>query len=266
MPANRVVSKDGTAIAFDRIGQGPAVILVDAAMCYGGFGPSNALAKLLAERFTVYTYDRRGRGDSGDTAPYAVEREIEDIEAILAAAGGSAYVWGFSSGGILALEAANRLAGIRKLAMYEPPVIVDDSRPPTKDDWIRISDALAAGRRGDAVKAFLKMVGVPAFFAALMPMMPMWSKLKAIAHTLPYDGAITQGYQLGKPLPAKRWASMKIPALVTDGGKSEPWMRNGNRALADALPNARYRTLEGQKHDVKAEAHAPVLAEFFAGS
>lgn len=263
MPANRVVSKDGTSIAFDRVGAGPPLILVDAAMCYSGFGPSIALAKLLAEKFTVYTYDRRGRGESGDTQPYALEREIEDIEAILTAAGGSAFVWGFSSGGILALEAANRLSGIRKLAMYEPPLVVDESRPATKSDWMRISYALAAGRRGDAVKAFLKMVGVPAAFAALMPIMPMWSRMKAIAHTLPYDGAITQDYQQGKALPAKRWASVKIPALVMDGGNSEAWMRNGNRALANALPNAQYRTLEGQKHDVKPKAHAPVLIEFF---
>src|SRR5258707_381357 len=185
-----VVSKDGTAIAFDRIGNGPPVILVDGARCYRGMGQSGQLAELLTQHFTVFTYDRRGRGGSGDTAPYAVEREVEDIAALLSEAGGTAFVWGMSSGGVLALEAANRLSGIKRLAVYEAPLIVDDSRATTEGDWLRIGEAVAADRRSDALELFLKSVGVPAFFVALMRLMPIWSKLRAIAHTLPYDGAI----------------------------------------------------------------------------
>src|SRR6202051_807741 len=197
-----VFSKDGTAIAFDRIGNGPPAILVDGALCYRGMGQSGQLAELLTQHFTVFTYDRRGRGGSGDTAPYAVEREVEDIAALLSEAGGAAFVWGMSSGAVLALEAANRLSGIKKLALYEAPFIVDDSRCTTEGDWVRIGEAVAADRRSEAVKLFLKSVGAPAFFIVLMRLMPMWSKLKAIAHTLPYDGAIVRDNQRGKALPA----------------------------------------------------------------
>lgn len=263
--ANRVFSKDGTMIVFDRIGQGSPLILVDGGLCHRAMGPSTPLAKLLAPHFTVFTYDRRGRGDSGDTAPYAVEREIEDLEALLNAAGGEAFVWGQSSGAVLALEATNRLSSIKKLATYEAPFIVDDSRPPTKNDWIRINEAIAAGRHSDAVTFFLKSVGLPTFMIALMRLMPVWSKLKAIAHTLPYDGAIMQEYQRGQPLPSRRWASVRVPTLVMNGGQSPAWMRHGNRSLANVLPNAQYRTLEGQTHNVKPKAHAPTLVEFFKG-
>src|SRR5258708_2203272 len=179
------VSKDGTPIAFDRIGNGPPVILVDGALCYRGMGQSGQLAELLAPYFTVFTYDRRGRGESGDTAPYAVEREVEDIAALLSEGGGAACLWGMSSGAALALEAANRLAGIKKLALYEAPLIVDDCRSMTEDDWVRIGAAVAADRRSDAVKVFLKSVGGPGFFIALMPLLPMWSQLNAVAHTAP---------------------------------------------------------------------------------
>jgi pimeloyl-ACP methyl ester carboxylesterase len=259
----KVFSKDGTAIAFDRTGDGPPVILIDGALCYRGMGPSGQLAKLLSQHFTVITYDRRGRGASGDTAPYAVEREVEDIDALLNEAGGAAFVWGMSSGAVLALEAANRLRGIKKLALYEAPFIVDDTRPTTEDDWVQIGEAVAADRRSEAVKLFLKSVGVPGFFMALMRLMPMWSKLKAIAHTLPYDGAIVQDNQRGKPLPPSPWASVTIPALVMDGGNSPAWMLHANRRLASVLPNAQYRTLEGQTHLLKPKAHAPILVEFF---
>ncbi len=260
----KVFSKDGTAIAFDRIGNGPPVILVDGALCYRGMGQSGQLAELLAQHFTVFTYDRRGRGASGDTAPYAVEREVEDIAALLGEAGGAAFIWGTSSGAALALEAANRLSGIKKLALYEAPFIVDDTRPTTENGWDRISGAVAVDRRSEAVKLFLKVVGVPGFVRVLMPLMiPVWSKLKGVAHTLPYDGTIVRDNQRGKPLPAGRWASVTIPVLVMDGGNSPVWMRHANRALASVLPHAQYRTLVGQTHMLKPKAHAPVLVEFF---
>ncbi|WP_051355300.1 alpha/beta fold hydrolase [Mesorhizobium erdmanii] len=258
-----VLSRDGTPIACERRGQGHPLILVDGALCSRTMGPSGPLAKALESSFTVFRYDRRGRGDSGDTLPYAVEREVDDIEAVLQAAGGEAYLWGMSSGAMLALMAASRLPGIRKLALYEAPLIVDDSRATTQGDWATIRQAIAEGRRGDAVSAFLKSVGMPGLLIVLMKLMPIWRKLKAVAHTLPYDGAIVAGDQLGKPLDPARWASVKVQTLVTDGGKSPPWMQHGNEALAQALPNARHRTLAGQNHMLKPAAHAPVLTEFF---
>jgi pimeloyl-ACP methyl ester carboxylesterase len=264
--ARTVLSRDGTAIAFDRIGDGPAVILVDGALCDRRMGQSGQLAKLLARRFTVFTYDRRGRGESGDTLPSAVAREVEDIAALLEEAGGTAFIWGMSSGAVLALEAANRLSGIRKVAVYEAPLIVDASRASTEHQWARIDEAVAEQQRGEAVRAFLQSVGVPTVVIAIMRLTPLWPKLKARAHTLPYDGAIVRDYQKGQPLPAGRWAAVRVPTLVMDGGKSPQWMRHGNRALALVLPNAQYRTLSGQTHMLRPKAHAPTLLEFFTES
>src|SRR5205085_6796906 len=184
-------------IAFDRIGHGPPLLLVDGALAYRGLGPSRPVAALLAPHFTVFTYDRRGRGESGDTRPYAVQREIEDIEALAGEAGGEVFVWGISSGAFLALEAAKKTRSIRKLALYEAPFIVDDSRPTTEDDWLRIRDAITAGDRGAAVRLFLKSVGVPAVVIAVMRWMPIWPKLEAVAETLPYDGALVENDQKG---------------------------------------------------------------------
>jgi pimeloyl-ACP methyl ester carboxylesterase len=258
-------SKDGTPIAFDRVGNGPPVIFVDGALCYRASGPSGPVAARLADHFTVFTYDRRGRGDSGNTAPYAVDREVEDIVALIKEAGGTAFLCGASSGAALALEAAARGAGVTKLALYEAPFIVDDSHPPTSSDFpLRLNEAIASGRRGDAVRMFLKLVGVPAVFVALMRFLPAWPKLIAVAHTLPYDIIITLGYQQGRPLPAAHWAGATMETLVVDGGKSPAWMRNAMHALADVLPNAKYRTLPGQTHMVNARALVPVLVEFFS--
>lgn len=260
----KVHSSDGTLIAFDRSGTGPPLILVDGALCYRASGPMGPLAALLTSHFTVFTYDRRGRGDSGDTAPYAVEREVEDIDALIKAAGGSAFVYGVSSGAALALEAASRGLAIKKLALYEAPFIVDDSRLPITEAYrAQLNDLIASDRRGDAVKLFMKVVGVPGIFIALMRFMPVWSKLTGVAHTLPYDTSIVIDNQKGKPLPAERWASVMIPTLVADGGKSPAWMRRAMQSLGDVLPNAQRRTLEGQTHMVKAKPHALMLVEFF---
>jgi pimeloyl-ACP methyl ester carboxylesterase len=262
---NTVHSSDGTAIAFDRSGEGPPLILVDGAFMHRSFGQPK-LAALLAEDFTVFTYDRRGRGDSGDTAPYAVEREVEDLQALIDEAGGSAYVYGISSGAALALEAAARGSAITKLALYEAPFIVDDSRPPVPDDMVAQLDAtLAAGHRGDAVRLFMRQVGAPRIVIALMRFMPVWSKLERVAHTVPYDMTIVAGNQVGKPLPADRWTGVTMPTLVVVGGKSPPWLHHGMQALASALPGAQHRILDGQTHRVKPKALAPLLVEFFTG-
>jgi len=260
----KTLSRDGTPIAFDRSGYGPALIIVDGALCYRASGPSAGLATQLKDHFTVFTYDRRGRGDSGDRAPYGLEREIDDIDALITEAGGSAFAFGVSSGAALALEASARGSAISRLALYEAPFIVDDSRPPLPGDFLaRLKEAIASGRRGDAVKMFMKLVGVPRFFIALMRLMPAWSKLTAVAHTLAYDITIVQNYQRGTPLPAAQWTRATMPVLVMDGGKSPAWMRNGMRALAGALSNATYRTLEGQTHMIKARVLVEPLVEFF---
>jgi pimeloyl-ACP methyl ester carboxylesterase len=262
---SKTTSKDGTAIAFEKSGNGPAVILVDGALCYRRLGPMGPIARELASGFTVFTYDRRGRGESGDTAPYAVEREVDDIEALIEVAGGSAFIYGASSGAALALAAASRLEGIRKLALYEAPFIVDDSQAPQPADYpSKMSGFTAADRRGDAIKLFMKAVGVPAIVVAMMPLMPDWSKLKAAAHTLPYDVAIMGDTRSGKPLPADRWAAVAIPTLVGVGGKSPLAMRNAMRALADVLPDAQLHVLGRETHMVKTKSIAPILAGFFS--
>jgi pimeloyl-ACP methyl ester carboxylesterase len=262
---NKVISKDGTTIVYDKVGKGPAIILVDGALCHRTSGPNGPLAAQLAERFTVYTYDRRGRGESDDKKPYAIEREVEDIEAIIQAAGGSVYVYGISSGAALALEAAMRLPTIKKLALYEAPFIVDDSRSAVPDNYLtQLNELLASNNRSAAVKHFMrKGVGLPAPIVAIMQIMPAWKRLKAVAHTLPYDTILTIDHQGGKPLPADRWHAVAAPTLVIAGGKSHAWMRNAMQALTNALPGAKHRTLEGQTHIVKPTALAPVLTEFY---
>jgi len=257
-----VRSQDGTAIAFDQSGDGPALILVDGALCSRAFGPMGPLAALLAPHFTVFNYDRRGRGDSGDTQPYAVEREVEDIAALIAEAGGSAFVYGISSGAALALEAARKLPTIAKLAVYEPPFSADEHAPRPPADYVpQLTERLAAGRPGDAVALFMQVVGTPDEAIAQMRQAPMWPMLEAVAPTLVYDGIIMDGFTV----PTARLASINVPTLVMDGGASPEWMRRTGQAVADAIPDAQHRTLAGQTHDVAAEAIAPVLVEFFAG-
>jgi len=259
----KVVSKDGTAIAFDKTGQGPAIILVGGAL--SDRSAATPLASLLAPHFTVFAYDRRGRGDSGNAAPYAVEREVEDIDALINEAGGSAFGFGHSSGAVLALKAAARLKRIKKLALYEPPFVVDDSRPPVPEDYVaQINDLVSAGRRGDAVEFFMtEAVGVPDDLVAQMRGMPMWAEMEKMAHTLAYDGKVMGDNMAGNTLRAKQWTSITVPTLVMDGGASPAWARNAVQAVADVLPNAQRRTLEGQTHGVDPAALAPILVEFF---
>lgn len=260
----KVISKDGTEIAFDKAGKGPILILVDGALCYRSFGPAKQLSALLTDQFTVFTYDRRGRGDSGNTLPYTVDREVEDIDALIKEAGGSAFVFGQSSGAALALEASARIKGIKKLALYEAPFIVDDSLPPRPKDLLEnMNKLVASDRRGDAVKLFMKTVGAPSIFVLMMSFTPAWSKLKAVAHTIPYDFTILEGTGSGRPLPANRWTAATMPTLVMNGGKSPTWMQHAMKALAGVLPNATYQILAGQTHMVKSGVLAPALMKFF---
>lgn len=260
------VSRDGTTIAYERIGAGPPLVVVDGAFCSREMGTGKQIAPALADRFTVYIYDRRGRGGSGDTPPYATDREVEDLHAVLGATGGTADVFGHSSGATLALEAARQCLPVRRLALYEPPMVVDDSRPPVGDRFgSRVRDLVDDGRRGAAVKLFMtEGVRIPRAMTAVMPVMPAWKKIKAVAHSAPYDIAFTEEYLKGRPLPDGRWDGVSVPVLVLAGGKSPVWMRNAMRELSQAIPGATLHTLQGQTHMLKPKVTAPVLAEFFA--
>ena len=234
----RVLSRDGTPIVYDHIGVGPALIVVTGAL--SDRSTAITLAPALSGRFSLFAYDRRGRGDSGDTRPYAVEREIEDLEAVIGEAGGSAFVFGHSSGAALALEAAARGLPIPKLALYEPPYIVDDSRPPLPDDYLPTLQRLVAeGRRGDAVEYFWR-VGLLLSPDAITSMRcsPMWPAIEANAASLPYDAEVMGDHMAGKPLPAQWATRVAIPTLVIDGGASPAQLRNAAAAVADLLPNA----------------------------
>ncbi|SEG85150.1 Pimeloyl-ACP methyl ester carboxylesterase [Nonomuraea solani] len=260
--AGELKSRDGTAIAFDRYGAGPAVVLVQGAFADRRHPMMTAIATSLAPWFTVYGYDRRGRGGSGDTAPYAVEREIEDLAAVIAEAGGSAMVFGGSSGAALALEAAVVTPAISKLAVWEPPYHVDDTAPELPKDFARqLGDLVAAGRRAEAAERFMvEAAEVPAAAVAGMRADPSWPEIEALAHTLAYEAAVLGP---GNALPAARLATITQPTLVLNGELSPGWMANAGVAVAAAVPGAVRRVLEGQAHNVAPEALAPELLEFF---
>lgn len=258
---NTVTSRDGTKIVYDKRGTGPAVVLVDGALCYRSFGPMARLAELLSPHFAVYNYDRRGRGESGDTQTYSVEREVEDLEALIDEAGAPAFVYGISSGGCLAFETATRLSDkIRKLAIYEAPY---DSDPATRPAWRayrqELGKLLAENRRGDAIALFMKSVGTPDEQIEGMRHAPVWEMFEAVAPTLAYDAAL-----LGddRSVPIKEAEKVTVPTLVMNG-TAIPFMRETAQTLAKAIPHAQHRTLEGQTHDVNLEVLAPVLVEFF---
>jgi pimeloyl-ACP methyl ester carboxylesterase len=251
-------SADGTMIAYQRSGEGPPVILIGGALSTAE--SDEPLAKLLAPGFTVITYDRRGRGTSGETAPYTVRREIEDLGVLLREAGGSASVHGMASGGGLALEGAAAGLPITQLAVYEPPYTTDREDLAQNAVFAGQLDALLArGLRDDAVELFLSVMGLPPQAVAGMRQSPVWPELRSLAHTLAYDDAV-----MGQGLiPAERLATIRTRVMVVDGGFSPVPVRNAARAVADALPRGRHRTLTGQTQEVAPHVLAPVLEEFF---
>ena len=255
-----VTSTDGTVIVFDRHGDGPPVI-----MTVGVFNTRSAtepLARALAPRFTALNYDRRGRGDSGDTVPYAAEREIDDIAALIQQAGGPAALFGHSSGATLALKAAASGLPITHLVLYEPPFNTDDTDPALPAGFAgELAGLVAAGRRGDAVELYqAKAVGIPQEVVAQMRHAPFRPGLESIAHTLAYDAAIIGD----RSLPAGLLAAVTVPALVISGENSPPFLRNAAQAAAKTLPGGRLAVLPGQGHDIDPGATAPVMAEFLA--
>jgi pimeloyl-ACP methyl ester carboxylesterase len=259
-----VISKDGTTIAFDQWGTGPTVILVDGALQYRAFDQGMVLlAELLAEHFTVIHYDRRGRGDSTDNQPYALEREIDDIEALIEETGGLAALYGISSGAALAMEAAIALPNkVNKLAMYEAPYNDDHSAQQSWKKYVnQLQELLDQDRKGDAVGLFMMLVGAAPQDVEGIKQTPMWPLWESVGHTLAYDHIAALGEDASVPL--ERAAKVTVPTLVMDGSKSFPFMQTTAVALAKAMPKGRHRTLEGQTHEVASDVIAPVLIEFF---
>jgi pimeloyl-ACP methyl ester carboxylesterase len=257
----KTISADGTSIAYARTGDGPTVILVSGAMSTGG--TVAPLAVPLADRFRVVPYDRRGRGESGDTQPYAVEREVEDLAALIEAVGGEAALCGISSGGALVLEAAASGLPLRQVAVYEVPFadFLEGGATQYAQYTAHLTEALAQGRRGDAVELFLRLTGMAEQMIQGARQSPMWPGMETIAPSLAYDNAV-----MGDGLvPRERLASIQVPVLSVAGSVSPAWMREAARAVAEAAPDGTYRSLEGQTHMVEPEVLGPVLAEFFAG-
>jgi pimeloyl-ACP methyl ester carboxylesterase len=259
-------SRDGTNIAYTKRGSGPPLIIVDGAFCYRENGPATELASLLAPRFTVFTYDRRGRGESGDTPPYTVEHEVDDLRAMAKEAGGTPFVLGVSSGGALTLQAVARGVELKKIALYEPPYLADGNSPHSFEDAKnRLQSLVLAGDRAGAVRFFMTDVyGAPRAFVLAMPLlMPnAWKRTKLVVHTTPYDLAILDD----RSVLNERRSSISVPTLVIGGEKSPKGLRDAVAAVANALPNAHSRFLPGQDHNISGPALAPVLCEFFGTS
>ncbi len=256
----KVTSKDGTVIAFDRTGQGPTVILTLGALNTRKSG--SKLAKLLAARFTVISFDRRGRGNSTDNARYSLQREVDDIAALIGAAGEPVYLYGHSSGGALALEAAMALRKkIRKLAVYEVPYALNASARRAATGYYKtLKGLLTAGRNDDAVALFIESVGVSAKQIQALKRMPMWKGLVRLAPTLAYDSLVLGR---GHALPTDRLSGVTVPTLVMHGGAGAAFMGDVAREISEAIPRAKLQTLARQTHGVSPKVLAPVLAEYF---
>jgi len=259
-------SRDGTTIAFTKRGSGPPLIIVDGAFCYRENGPATELASLLAQHFTVLTYDRRGRGESGDTAPYTAEREIDDLRALAREAGTAPFVVGISSGGALILQAVSSGVSVRKIALYEPPYGADGSGGRSFEDAKnRLQSLVSAGDRGGAVRFFMTDVyRAPRAFVLAMPfLMPnAWKRNKLVVHTVPYDLTILED----RSVLNERSSSISVPTLVIGGEKSPKELHDAVTAVANALPSGHSRYLSGQDHNISSGALAPVLFEYFGTS
>ena len=259
---NLAMSKDGTKIVYRKTGKGPIIILIDGAFCSKDFGPMPKLAPFLAEHFTVISYDRRARGESGDTKPYQIEREIEDIETLIEQNGGSAYLFGISSGAILALLAVSHGLRVPKLALFEPPFVTNKNLIRSPNAYQDLTRLIEEGKRGEAVKFYLrKVMGVPAILPFVLQLTPNWPKMKANANSLPYDAAVCGDFEIPKNLVS----AISIPVLVIDSLKSPEILRSAVAATVSALPNATRKSLKGSIHDVPPKILAPELIQFLRG-
>lgn len=258
-----VTSKDGTRLAYDRLGQGPPLLIVNGAMSVRTFVFARKMAEGLATHFTVYNYDRRGRGESGDKpGTYEVQREVEDVAAMAQAAGGKPFVFAMSSGAALALEAAAAGVPMAGLLAYEPPYTAADPDGKTDREYeANVSRLIAQGKRDEAVAYFMRMVGVPGVGIAVMKMMPMWKVMRGVAHTLPYDARIMGRFEI----PAQRFARIRVPTIVANGDKTVPTLKVAAQAAAQAVPKARHVVVPKSNHGVKAKAIAPILVAEFGG-
>jgi pimeloyl-ACP methyl ester carboxylesterase len=265
-PMETVTSSDSTTIAFDRLGDGPPVIVVGGQLCDRAL--TRPTAEELAKRFTVFNYDRRGRGDSGDSAPYALEREVEDIGALIAEAGRTASVYAHSSGAALALRAAAADLPIPKLVLHEPPYNPDgdeDRQRATRKEAEHIRTLLAEDRPDDALEYFWRSIGMPQEMVDEMRQTPRWAELETMAPTMAYDSEVMGDIGRGGAVPTELAGRVRCETLVLVGGASPEWMIDVARQVAEAMPHGRYRVLEGQEHVVPPEILVPVLAEFLAG-
>jgi pimeloyl-ACP methyl ester carboxylesterase len=261
-----VTAADGTKISYDSVGDGPPLIVVAGATQYRAVDQTTPeLQRLIAEGgYTVVNYDRRGRGESGDTPPYAPEREFEDLQALVAAAGDEAAVFGMSSGAVLAIEAAARGVSMSQLVMYEPPCLLDRDGPEPIDDYLETLDGFTdAGKPGDAMAYFLEVVGeMPPEAIQQFRASPAWPAFEAVGHTIAYDGRIMDPFSKGEPIPPGRWAAATQPTLVIAGGDSPEWMQRAAGKVAETLPTGELRTLPGQTHQFDPAVLAPAMLEF----
>jgi pimeloyl-ACP methyl ester carboxylesterase len=257
-----IISKDGTKIVYHKTGRGPVIILVDGAFCSKDFGPMPKLAPFLVENFTVISYDRRARGESGDTRPYNIEREIEDLEALTEQNGGSAYLFGVSSGAILALRAVSHGLRVPKLVLFEPPFVTNKTLIRSPNAYHDLTQLIDDGKRGEAVKFYLrKVMGAPAILPFVLKLTPNWRKMKANANSLPYDAAICGDFEIPKNLVS----AITTPVLVIDSTKSPEILRSAVEATVRALPNGTRKSLKGSIHDIPPKILAPELIQFLNG-
>ena len=260
MATTFVMSADGTRIAYETMGQGAPLVFVWGALGVRSSPFAKEMREELAKSFTVFDYDRRGRGESGDTKPYAVAREVEDLRAVVEAAGGRPYVAATSSGAALALEAAASGVPMKMLAAHEPPYMVGNPKDaPDPDYEQKMNELIARGKREEAVKYFMRTVGVPGPFVLVMRFMPFWKDAVAAANTLPYDAAVMNGFAF----PEGRLREIRLPTVVLVGGSTTPTLRRAADATAHAVPGATERVLAKQNHGVKPAALHPVLVESF---
>ena len=260
MATKFVTSADGTRIAYETMGQGAPLVFVWGALGVRSSPFAKTMREELAKDFTVFDYDRRGRGESGDTKPYAVAREVEDLRAVCEAAGGRPCVAATSSGAALALEAAASGVPMKMLAAHEPPYMVGNPKDaPDPDYEQKMNELIARGKRDEAVKYFMRTVGVPGVFVLVMRFMPFWKDAVAAAHTLPYDAAVMDGFAF----PERRLREIRVPTVVLVGGSTTPTLRAAADATARTVPGATERVIPKQNHGVKPAALRPVLVESF---